>query len=579
MLTDFYVFDTETGTKKNGKYGYGIYWELNARPESFQFGVVYGHNYQRVIYSVDEFKEEFKKERYKGKKVFAHNFGKYDGTVLYGSIFELDPSAVFNGKFICCTNGVCTFADSLNIFQTSIEELGKMIGIKKPDLGEKGKMFSKEIGPDEINRCVTDCEILYESLIRIFEDAGDIKITQASLSMTYFRRFHQPYDIHHNDNTKYFWDSYFGGRCEAFYIGKTHAIVEDANSMYPYIMDKEVFPNPRTLKYQLNVPVKNLARYLDHYEGCVYCDVHHRDHRYGFLPYKLEGKLCFPVGNFSGCWNFNELRYAIEQKIVIVRKIHKIVYGERMPSPFKGYVQTLYANRLKAQRLGDSFEEYRIKIFMNSLYGKFAQRILSEEIYIKDVQKQYHIIEDYQKKGLFVKLSMFNCDRKDAMLVVKATKFKDLSYSIPSFASYITSGARVHLLKKLIERINDKVVYCDTDSVFFEIANNIHNGSGLGQWKIENKIVTEIKGLKNYKFCKLKDGKQEEEKRRLKGVPANAEQVGENDYIYYNLINNKEALRRNLLPGVKIKRTKHINNIYSKRKVEKDGTTKPIIIL
>lgn len=570
LLTDFFVFDTETGEERKGEHGKGIYWHLNARPESFKVGVLYGHNVNKVFYTVESLKLELLKPEYKDKYIFAHN-AEYDLNVLYGNIFHLDPKAIFNGKFITATNGNCKFADSMNIFQTSVEKLGKMLGIEKPTLGEVGKMFSKSVDADVINRCSTDCMIVYEALIRIFEDSGDIKITQASLSMTYYRRFHQPYDIEHNDNVKHFWSSYYGGRCEAFKIGKTNAIAIDINSSYPKAMRDAVFPNPKYLRYDVNVDVKNLNHYLDNYEGCIYCTINHVDTWLGYLPYKYEGKLCFPVGEFTGCFNFNELRFSLARNIVRVTRIEKIVFSERMQSPFKDYVDKLYEKRILANSRGDTFENYRIKIFMNSLYGKFAQRILEETIYIKDIDLQWSLIEEYQRLGLFIKLSMFNMERKDAILYVKAVKFKNISYSIPSFASYITSYSRVLLLEKLIELENNIPVYCDTDSIFYEIDSNVVTGLGLGQWKREDKIITEIRGLKNYKF--VEEGK---EYRKLKGVPNKATKITDNDFEYFNLIKTKESLRRNKVAGVLTKRTKHINNIYEKREVFADGTTKPI---
>lgn len=573
LLTDFYVFDTETGTKKNGKYGQGIYWELKPRPECFQVGVIYGHNFCKVIHSVEEFKQELLHERYKKKKVFAHNL-EYDLNVLYGNILEMDPTAIFNGKLICATNGNCMFADSGNIFtQTSVEKLGKMIGILKPELGEGDTMFSATVDAGVINRCTVDCEIVYEALFQIFEDCGDIKITQASLSMTYFRRFHQPYDIDHNENTKFFWDSYYGGRCEALKIGLTHACGVDVKSMYPWAMRETVFPNPKTLQYIINPNVKVLNRYLDNYEGCVYCTVLHADHFVGFLPYKMYGKLCFPTGRFSGCWNFNELRFALSHGVIKIEKITKLVFGYRMPSPFESYVNKNFEKRIQAQRRGDEFESYRIKIFMNSLYGKFAQRILAEEIYIKDIELQQHVIDEYQRKGLLLKISMFNMERKDAMITLKSTKFQNISYSIPSFASYITSTARVHLLAKLISMKHLSPVYMDTDSIFYEIEGDIETGNGLGNWERDDKIITDVRGLKNYKY--ISGGK---EYRKIKGVPAKATKISDNDFEYYNLIRTKEGIRRNIIPGTMTKRTKHINNVYTKRIVNENGTTKPIHI-
>ncbi len=114
LKLDFFVFDTETRG-------------LRGKSDAFIFGVVYGYNYKNVIYTVDDFKKEFLKPMYKDKKVFAHN-AEYDLGVIYDNIYAFDPKAIFNGKFICATNGNCLFADSGNIFpKTSVEKLGKML--------------------------------------------------------------------------------------------------------------------------------------------------------------------------------------------------------------------------------------------------------------------------------------------------------------------------------------------------------------------------------------------------------------------------------------------------------------------
>lgn len=570
LLKDFYVFDTETG--KRNKDG-SIQWHLNGRPESFIFGVIYGHNYQRIIYSVDEFKEAFKEDRFKNKIIFAHN-AQYDLNTIYGNIYEFDREAIFNGKFICATNGVCRFADSSNIFgKIKLAKIGEMLGIKKPDLGDQNLFSKNGVTKDEINRCVTDCQIVYDGLIEIFHAASDIKITQASLSMTYFRRFHQPYDIEYNGLVNTFFDSYFGGRTEAFKIGKTHSSVIDANSMYPYIMKNISFPNPKYLKEENNISIKYfINQILPHYEGNAEIEVEHKATKFGFLPYKNDqGKLLFPVGKFKGCWNMPEIRFALERGAIKIKRIGRVVYAERMPSPFQSFVDTLYIERFKTQ---NPFEIHRIKIFMNSLYGKFAQKIDEDVIYIDDIEKKWDTIQHYQAKGLFKKLIMFNKERMDAFLILKSSKFFTIPHAIPSFSSYITTGARIHLLKQMIALEGHNVVYCDTDSVFFENAINIENETDLGGWKIEDKIVTGIYGLKNYTYI----DKEGLERHRIKGVPSKAIETGHNFFEYENLLNTKEALRRGLLPGILTKRTKQISGKYDKRIVLENGETKPITI-
>lgn len=589
LCTDFYVFDTETGKRKKDGY---IYWHLDGTPKSFIFGVIYGLNYTKVIYSVQEFKETLLEPRFKNKKVFAHN-AQYDLNTIYGNIYDFDPEAIFNGKFITATNGNCIFADSSNVFVgASVATIGAMMNNQKQKLGDE-KYRSKGITKDDINYCIKDCIIIWDALLSVFEFAGEIKITQASLSMTYYRRYHQPFHIDYNQNVKYFWESYYGGRTEAFKLGKTHAKVIDVNSMYPYCMKTIQFPNPKILKHETNLPVKKFLNYLQWYEGMANCDVIHADSNFGFLPVKQADKLLFPIGNFSGSWNFNELRFALQHGIITIKKVNFVVYAEPMNNPFVSYVDTLMEQKALAEIEGNEFNRDRSKRFANSLYGKFAQRILEKAIYIKDIQKSWDEIQRYQHEGKFIRLMMFNKERNDAFLFVSASKQMHISYSIPSFASYITSAARVILLQKMLELEKNRIVYCDTDSIFFEVDNGIKSEFHLGGWKVENKIITEIKGLKNYKYI----GDKGNEVWRVKGVPVNkgrkikiytgdddekevnaVEQIGENKFRYYNLIKSKEALKRSLEPGVLAERIKEIKGKYEKRIILNDGTTKPINI-
>lgn len=577
LHTDFFVLDTENGERDGPRVKYNFNKE-------FIFACIVSHNFEKTYFDRQELINDLATNPiFKGKIIFAHN-AEYDLTVIYDNIYTLDPEAIFNGKFICATNGHCRFADSGNIFvHASVAKIGNLLGMPKHDI--KYDHWYKSIETFHINYCFQDCRIIYEALIRTFEFASDIKITQASLSMAYFRRFHLPFSIQHNDNTKYFWDSYFGGRTEAFKIGPTHAHVIDVNSMYPDRMKKEKFPNPKFLKVSYNVKPKDfIKRFLYNYEGCLYAEVSHKKTTYGFLPVKHEGKLLFPVGRFTGCWNFNEIRFALEQGAIKILNIEKIVYAPAMDSPFVKFVDHLYLERF---RLDNEFEIDRVKRFMNSLYGKFAQRVSEETIYIENIEKQISIIHEAQKNNTFIRFQPFNAQRLDGFLFVKTSKKIDTSFSIPSFASYITSGARVVLLKELIRIEKQRPVYCDTDSIFFEVNNGYESTKVLGGWKWEGaydnegnfcpKICTDVRGLKNYKY-KYFDTKLNKyiDGRRLKGVPNNAVKIDENKYEYFNLLKTKEALRRNLDSGVQTKRTKVISGKYTKRIVFSNGETKPI---
>jgi hypothetical protein len=201
-----------------------------------------------------------------------------------------------------------------------------------------------------------------------------------------------------------------------------------------------------------------------------------------------------------------------------------------------------------------------------------------DSIYIDDIDKHWQEIRELQANGKFVKLVMFNPTRNDAFLVCKSNKGYTIPHQIPSFAAYITSYARVHLLKQMLKLDNRKVVYCDTDSVFFEVSAGIQDEPFLGGWKLEPKIVTEIRGLKNYSYYTTTGKDKFVPKEKIKGIPAKAMKGKDGVYRYENLMNTKEALRRGMEPGILTQRTKVIRGVYDKRIVLADGNTKPIEI-
>jgi hypothetical protein len=552
---DFFVFDTETTPFK-----------LN-ETQTFIFGVVYGYGYKKVIYTKKEFQEEFEKPMYTKKKVFAHN-AQFDLTVLYDNIYDLDKEAIFNGNFICCSNGNCMFADSLNIFPTSVAKIGEMLGKAKGKLSPEFWDLS-EVTQKDIDYCIRDCEIVYDALLSIFETVGAVKITLASLSLDLFRRKYLKYHIDFDEkNVNMFFNSYYGGRCEAFYIGKTEACVYDINSMYPDAMYNCVFPNPKYLKRRTSMKVDVFIKtLLKDFEGCALIKVKHHNTTFGFLPFRKDGKLLFPIGEFEAYYNFTEIRFALKNNAIEIIEVKEVIYSVRMESIFKEFVLTIYNERRECD---NEFHKYQLKIILNSLYGKFAQKINTEYVYIHDMTKEFLLIEEYKASGLLKNISIFNEFRNDCFLELCNTSTKYMNNTIPLFSSYITSHSRIKLLENLIKYEKNKPRYCDTDSIFFEIDPQIENSNELGAWKKENKIIIEINGLKNYDYiCEGKTNK------KIKGIPKSAT-LENGVYTYYNLLKTKESLRRNIKSGTYVERKKENKGRYDKRVVLENGETRPI---
>jgi hypothetical protein len=554
--SNFFVLDIETQ---------GLF----AQPEYFIFACLYGINTKLFFYSVDELKKELLKGKYKGKYIFVHN-AEFDLNVLYGNIITgLDNSAIYNGSsFIMATNSVCKFADSLNIYKTSVKEIGKIVGLEKLEIEEsykKGKV--KEVTDKMREYCARDCNIVYLALQEIFNFAGSIKPTLASLALALFKNKYLQFDLDYDDEfTDLFFNSYYGGRTEAFKIGKTNACYFDVNSMYPWAM-LQIFPNPKKFKKELNISPHRFLHLCKFYEGLAYVKLFHVEHFFGFLPYKSNNKLLFPVGNFEGWYNLNELRFALKHGAIKILKCSEINYStDILESPFEAYVNELY----EIKNTSEGIERTNAKLFLNALYGKFAEKAKAEKTYYEEIPLD--LIMKYDSIGMEYNITMFNSERIDCYIEIEGKYEKKKTHVIPLFSSYITSYSRIRLLEYMLKWQNCNVVYCDTDSIMLENEPDYKSSNELGEFKREKEIITEIKGLKNYTYTLDK-----KEFKKLKGVPKNATQTNMDTYEYIKLIKAKSAIRRKQKTGMQEIIIKNISNKYDKRIIiDKFGNTKAI---
>lgn len=553
---NFFVFDVET-TK------------LSPMPKNFVFGVIYGWNFHKVIYSVDDFKKEFKKKKYINKHIFAHN-AEFDLTTIFGNIFKhLDNSAIFNGKFIKAESNKVTFADSLNIFPASVEKIGETVGLKKLDNEKvKGEKLSKKnISESDIKYCIRDCEIIFNALLQMFEYVGAIKLTLSSLALFNFRNKFLKENIFYSELVDKFFDSYYGGRTEVFKLGQTNSKVYDINSLYPYVMQNMYFPDVKNLKHETKVDLKFLFYALKNYEGMTTIEIIHKDNYLGFLPYRHNNKLCFPVGHFTGTWNFNEIRFALKHNIIDILKVHDIIYANPIFTPFNEFVTFHYNKRLESE---NELEKLIEKLLQNSLYGRFGMREKFKTTYYDNIP--FELIAELDKTESFYSLKTFNEQRNDCFLVTQNEQFKNSFFAIPTWSSYITSQARIEILKGLLQNINNNIVYCDTDSIFLESDFIGRIDKDIGSYKLESKTVLEIRGLKNYVLIDS-DGNIKEV---IKGISRNSKKLSEGRYKIKKYYKTKQSLRQNKETGEQFEQVKELKHKYDKRIVLTNGQTKPI---
>ena len=563
---NFYVFDVETTC-------------LEPMPKNFVFGVIYGFNYTKVLYSTIEFIEEFNNPKYKNKYLFAHN-AEFDLLSIFGNVYtKIDSAAIFNGKFIAAKYNEFMFADSMNIYPTSVEKLGNLIGLPKLDNTKvkNNTLNSTNISKDDIKYCKRDCEIVYKCLLKIFEITGTIKLTMPSLSMYDFRHNYLKKDLVFSDLVDEFHESYYGGRTEAFKIGKVKAKVYDVNSMYPYVMQNISLPDVKRLKKITKCDVSYLLFLLDHYEGMTKITLIHAETYFGYIPYRAEvnkaTKLVFPIGEFTTTVNFNELRFAIKSKVIEITKVHYIIYSTPVKDLFTEYIKDNYKKRQEAT---NDIDKMIHKLKMNSLYGKFGMKLKMTTTYYEIIP--FNLIAQLKEEAKYCDIKLFNSIRQDCFIVTENEQLKRSFFSIATISSYITSEARVMLLKALVENEKNNVCYCDTDSVFLEGEFIGDVSSELGAFKLEEKKITAIRGLKNY-TCVDEKGKAKDV---IKGISKSAVKkkstLKGNEYEIKQYYKTRASLRQNKEAGLSYTILKVVSGNYDKREILENGDTKPLVV-
>ena len=209
-----------------------------------------------------------------------------------------------------------------------------------------------------------------------------------------------------------------------------------------------------------------------------------------------------------------------------------------------------------------------IKLILNSLYGKFAQ---------KDIQERIDNDDEIERIIEAGKLDQYHFDYYDGVrgslpFLVAIAGEKKASSTWFGFASFTTSYARVSLNRAILSA-GEGAYYCDTDSIFFNADNldsvldEIELGNELGQWDYEIREPTNFIGYEPKAYLFITDERQKV-KIRHKGVSLTDEagnlvpQAGDltKEQFSRNVIQFRTAMRRNLPLG-----SKHIQSKVSRR--------------
>lgn len=443
-----------------------------------------------------------------------------------------------------------------------------------------------------IEYCRRDTEItgiFVDRMLKKYKEIGcEPKTTIAATTLGYFEKQFYKKITHQfsEEQITFFHRGYYGGRTEIFHNRAIRGSIfyHDINSLYPWCMQQGQYPDLNQF-YETKKP-----NYATH-EGMADVEIQTTESLpIPYLPCKRDGKLIFPLGRWRGVYTFFELREA-EKLGYRVLKTHRAVEFPTSHNPFKGFIDTIWAERLRAQKAGDELMSQVFKAFGNFAYGKYAQGNETTELI---PIKQLKTIPD----GTVI--------LGDLALVHRKKKYPRYANCI--WACYVTAYARHRLFYHGFSQVTGgggKLLYCDTDSVLYRAPRPIlEHSKNLGEFKLEG-IYQEayFKLPKLYYLIPVTRRSrqgilfQSTTGRKLpratewksKGVPKSASKrfFTQRKARYKKPNKLRESLRRNLSPKNKNNllipnfwetREKEITGKYDKRLVLTTGETKPLII-
>lgn len=368
----------------------------------------------------------------------------------------------------------------MQYFNMSLDRAGeKYLGMRKKNIGGKKakqniySLFKKN--PQKIiEYCEQDAELtvqLAEKLESMLQVSG-IDVTKyyscGYLAKQYLKKHGVSFNPLRDEKIiDFVKPAYYGGRIEFMRRGTFKRVFQyDINSAYPYAITKL----EQIIGYKFSSTIDPAAKYY-----FVECIVNIPENvLFSPLAYRnKQGLITYPSGVIS--ITIDCLTFATMKKERMIKKVVKVlnVYtnGEK---PFKKLVERMYNRR----QVAPADENYILKIILNSLYGKFAEK-----------RKDYVEIEE--SEALLMLDSHLSDQKKPRIIETEVGYFmRKVYYSKNSnliYAALITSEIRNYLYKVMKEMPQGSLIGTMTDCIFSTVP-------------VPNKYISKTKGLGKFGF-------------------------------------------------------------------------------
>ena len=450
-------------------------------PKPFIWGYYNGEEYEEF----DTAKEFIDYVYDKKEIIYFHNGGKFDYFYMLDELEPFSEITIINGRISKFKIGDCEFRDSINILPLALSQFQK----DEFDYTKLEKEVRHKHKKEISEYLESDCRNLYE-LVMAFINLYGVNLTVAGTALKQWKKISEK-DIPKSDEAYYetLKKYYYGGRVECFEKGiiKGESESYDINSAYPRAMLDE---HPYGTFYLERKEPKNG---IDGIKGANFYTVLAESK--GALPLRDKTGLNFPhtkeIFNVTG-W---ELLAGLETGTVNILDFQKeIEYPDK--TNFHEYVNHFY--EMKKNAKPKTPEYIFAKLFMNSLYGKFAAnpKKYSEFMILEKRFIEAAIEDGYEFAGELGKWGLMKRDLDDE---------KKNYYNISTAAS-ITGWVRAYMWRNIckVAQNGNEPLYCDTDCIFFRKLNNKNSfniGEELGEWEKEGEYSEgAIAGKKLYSF-------------------------------------------------------------------------------
>lgn len=404
------------------------------------------------------------------------------------------------------------FVDSLKLIPMPIAKMPKTFGLKIEKLEidyDENREIGGELSQQDFEYLKNDVIILRDSLLQMFEN-GITKLTLSASAMEDLketmgkRKFerifplllndeplHTNLDLSYEQNLHFSIDkelrhAYRGGwtYLKKGYEGKEfkNVVVYDVNSLYPYVMSKNIFPFGEPIIKSFYSDIKGYPLYIITFE----CEF-----------WLKEGKL--PTIQIKNTQLFNGREYLEHSKSEIVTltltsvdfelfkenyetayfKVQKVYYFRASGQLFTEYIHKWSKVKQEAGKQGNGGLRFIAKQIQNSTYGKFATNPLKTQKvpYLENNVLKFKTLKPEFKPQYYLPVGLF-----------------------------ITAYARRHIIKYAQENYED-FIYCDTDSLHLKrkVSTIPCDEEKLGYFKIE-KEFDRARYIRAKRYIGEKDG-------------------------------------------------------------------------